>query len=95
MRLQKGFQAILKTGGGSADCKYLQLLAYLDSFASWLLFISFGTRAQRLTLGIVCLGKNPSIYNIIRWFAGPHNSVYAFTHYLVHSLFGWELRQLV
>ena len=57
MLLQKGFQAILKTGGGSADCKYLQLLAYLDSFASWLLFISFGTRAQRLTLGIVCLGK--------------------------------------
>ena len=24
-----------------------------------------------------------------------HNSVYAFTHYLVHSLFGWELTQLV
>ena len=27
---------------------------------------------------------------------GPsHNSVYAFTHYLVHRLFGWELGQLV
>ena len=24
-----------------------------------------------------------------------HNSVYAFTHYLVHSLFRWELGQLV
>ena len=24
-----------------------------------------------------------------------HYSVYAFTHYLVHSLFGWELGQLV
>ena len=26
---------------------------------------------------------------------GSHYSLYAFTHYLVHSLFGWELGQLV
>ena len=47
--------------------------------------------------GILCLNpkSNKQITHVCKTFENPHNSVYALTHYLVHSLFGWELGQLV
>ena len=57
----------------------------------FLLFINIFDGEYLLAVHAIAFVKEDCLTRIVLF----HNSVYALTHYLVHSLFGWELEQLL